>query len=204
MDRPRTTAFYRKHLPHWEVENGVYFITIRLHGTLPREVELELKRMAGEIARTDGKRKQALQRKIFLTMEKWLDASRENRFLGEPAVAAMVMASIRNLRERGIWNVVEYAIMPNHVHLFVQFTEGTLWRNMINFKRWTGRRAVRILEWGQGPFWEEEWFDHWARSERECVRIIEYIRRNPVKAGLVNDYREWPYGLWNEAKLLGE
>ena len=36
MDKPgQTTAIYRKNLPHWEVENGLYFTTISLHGAIP-------------------------------------------------------------------------------------------------------------------------------------------------------------------------
>jgi len=198
MDRLRTTLFYRKHLPHWEVRNGVYFITIRLHNSLPREIGIELKKMNLEIADAEDNRKQALRRKQLATMERLLDTSTDRLFLREKVVATMVMASIRSMIERQVWNVAEYVIMPNHLHLFVQFKSESLWQNMISFKRWTGRKAVEILGWQKGPFWEEEWFDHWARTQTECVRIVEYIRNNPVKARLVANYHDWPYGSWND------
>ena len=36
-----------------------------------------------------------------------------------------------------------------------------------------------------GNYWQSETFDHWARDDAEMYRIIEYIERNPVHAGLV-------------------
>jgi hypothetical protein len=44
-----------------------------------------------------------------------------------------------------------------------------------------------------GAFWQDEKFDHWLRSPAEDGQIIDYIRQNPAKAGLVNWFQEWPY-----------
>jgi putative DNA methylase len=108
------------------------------------------------------------------------------------------------LRERQIWEPVEYVVMPNHIHLLVAITEGSLRSVMIPFKRWTAGKAISMLGLKTRPFWQEEWFDHWVRSEREYQKIIDYIRCNPVKAGLVRNYRAWSYGSWNERSILDE
>ena len=113
-------------------------------------------------------------------------------------------ADICNLRERHIWEPVEYAIMPNHIHLLVALTESSLRPTMISFKRWTAGKAIAMLGLKTRPFWQEEWFDHWVRTDLEYTRIIEYIRANPVKAGLVRDYRDWPHGSWNEQTILNQ
>ena len=36
-----------------------------------------------------------------------------------------------------------------------------------------------------GPFWDEESFDHVLRSDESWEEKREYIRNNPVRAGLV-------------------
>ena len=64
------------------------------------------------------------------------------------------------------------------------------------YKKFSGRRANSILDRVGERFWQREWFDHWIRSEAEAQRTIQYIRNNPVKAGLVRNYLEWPYGSW--------
>ncbi len=194
MNTPRTTSFYRGRLPHWEVEHGVYFVTMRVHGTLPAASEEELRLLALEIRRTSGGAQQVLQRKMLARMEAWLNASTEKLYLSERLVAEMVMKSVANMRERAIWDPIEYVVMPNHIHLLVALLKGDLRTAMISFKRWTARHAIDMLKLRSRPFWEEELFDHWPRSELECERIVEYIRSNPVKANLVKDYRDWPYG----------
>ena len=49
-----------------------------------------------------------------------------------------------------------------------------------------------------GSYWQTETFDHWARDEAELFRIIDYIERNPVKAGLVERPEDWR---WSSARL---
>lgn len=49
-----------------------------------------------------------------------------------------------------------------------------------------------------GSYWQAETFDHWARDEAEMFRIIDYIERNPVKAGLVERSEDWP---WSSTRL---
>lgn len=44
-----------------------------------------------------------------------------------------------------------------------------------------------------GAFWQHESYDHIVRSEREYERILAYIVNNPVRAGIVKDWRDWPY-----------
>jgi REP element-mobilizing transposase RayT len=191
-------------LPHWEVEDGTYFITMRVHGTLPVAAESELKGIAEEIRRAEGDMKQRSHRRMFAAMEAWLDASKDRLYLSGRPVAEMIMRTICNLRERHIWEPVEYAIMPNHIHLLVALTESSLRPTMISFKRWTAGKAIAMLGLKTRPFWQEEWFDHWVRTDLEYTRIIEYIRANPVKAGLVRDYRDWPHGSWNEQTILNQ
>src|SRR5262249_26558332 len=98
-------------------------------------------------------------------------------------------------RHECTWNVLEWVVMPNHLHLFFEVLNAGLKYTVEDFKRWTGHRAKELGIDG-ARFWQDEWFDHWSRSDEQDERIREYIRQNPVKAGLVRDYREWPHGSW--------
>jgi hypothetical protein len=50
-----------------------------------------------------------------------------------------------------------------------------------------------------GHLWQHETYDHQVRNEKDLSAIIEYMRNNPVKAGLVatiDDYKWWwHYGM---------
>jgi REP element-mobilizing transposase RayT len=130
-------------------------------------------------------------------MERVLDRCEGRADLTRPDVADMVIEAISFRERTGKWSMLAYVLMPNHLHLFFRLVDGRLTKTMIGFKRWTGREAADLLDRSGERFWQREWFDHWSRSALQDERIVEYIRQNPVKAGLVDDYRNWPYGSWN-------
>ena len=59
-------------------------------------------------------------------------------------------------------------------------------------KGYTARHANQVLS-RTGPFWQPESYDHVVRGERELVRIVRYVQNDPVLAGLVQDWQEWPW-----------
>jgi putative transposase len=196
--KPETVAFWRGRLPHWEVVDGRYFITMHLKGAIPLHGQERINEMAMELSnhcQNADEKALRIQRRIFAEMEAWLDRTPYRNHLQNPGIAEMVMEAIAS-RAGKVWKVLEYVIMPSHLHLFVELFEPGLKRQLEQFKRWTGHEAVGLLgPVGQG-FWQDEWFDHWSRSDEQDEQIIEYIRQNPVKAGIVKDYMQWPYGGW--------
>lgn len=201
MYRGRTLTLYRRRLPHWEVEEGRYFVTICLSGCVPGDIAERIHSIAQRLKAREQWDNDAFHRKLFLEMEDWLHRNADRRELEQPDIAGVVMEAIRFRRERKQWRVLEYCLMPNHLHLFVQSLlgaeKGAMMDSLSLFKRWTGHQAMKLLG-RHGEFWHNEWFDHWSRTEEEDARIRAYIRNNPVKAGLVKDYPDWPYGSWAE------
>jgi REP element-mobilizing transposase RayT len=49
-----------------------------------------------------------------------------------------------------------------------------------------------------GSLWQAESYDHVVRDEDEQFRIIEYVINNPVKAGLVEDWKDWKHTFVSE------
>jgi REP element-mobilizing transposase RayT len=196
--RPNTVAFWRGRLPHWEVEAGRYFVTIHLAGAIPDVAQARIREIAAELARIPNEADERLQiqRRIFGEMERWLDRADSNQHLTQPAVASMVREAITH-REQSDWAMLEYVLMPNHIHLFFELKRAGLKRVLEDFKRWTGHQAAKTTRLEDGRFWQDEWFDHWSRSDSEDERIAEYIRQNPVQAKLVDRYQDWPFGSWS-------
>ncbi len=95
--------------------------------------------------------------------------------------------------------------MPDHVHLFVAISA-----NGIRLADWV--RALRTVigkslrKMGHSsPYWQEGFFDHLLRSGESYSAKWEYVRMNPVRAGLVATPEEWPYqGEVEEIRFLRE
>jgi REP-associated tyrosine transposase len=44
-----------------------------------------------------------------------------------------------------------------------------------------------------GAIWQAEFFDHVLRSSESYGQKWDYVRENPVRAGLSNDVDGWPW-----------
>ncbi len=84
---------------------------------------------------------------------------------------------------------------------FVPVTFYALASLMHSIKRQTARDANQMLG-RSGAFWQEEYYDHYSRSEAEWLRTIRYVLNNPVKAGLVKEWQQWPWSWHREDPLL--
>ena len=87
--------------------------------------------------------------------------------------------------------VGRYVIMADHVHLFV--------RGPDNFQLgpWVGilKQALEkhIAVTGKSPIWQRGFFDHVLRSDESYAQKWNYVRENPVRAGLLTNADDWPY-----------
>ena len=88
--------------------------------------------------------------------------------------------------------------MPNHVHAVFAPNNDEAGRPlalqaiMKSLKRYTSGQANDVLG-RQGQFWQYENYDHVIRNAAEWERVITYVLNNPVKAGLVETWEQWPW-----------
>jgi putative transposase len=86
-----------------------------------------------------------------------------------------------------------FMIMPDHLHLFAAFSPESpaLWK-WVKSLRGDLSSLLRENE-GEGTHWEKDFFDHVMRSEESYWQKVEYVRQNPVRAGLVKRSEDWSY-----------
>jgi REP element-mobilizing transposase RayT len=99
-----------------------------------------------------------------------------------------ILSELRDLH--GI-PVYAYCLMPDHVHLLIGATAAMPVPRFI--QEWKSRcyRERRRLGNPQG-FWQRSYYDHALRDHENLRRIARYILENPVRAGLVDDFRSYP------------
>lgn len=84
--------------------------------------------------------------------------------------------------------------MSNHIDVMFTLLPGAppLWKVMQDLKKYTAVHSNRLIGNEGEKFWEEESYDHVVR-EKEFNRILAYILNNPVKAGMVKNWDDWPW-----------
>ncbi len=94
--------------------------------------------------------------------------------------------------DRGAW-MGAYVLMPGHAHLFVALDDAKT-----NLSKWMKAlkgalsEALRI-KGIVSPHWQKGFFDHMLRSGESYSEKWDYVRDNPVRAGLVPAWDRWPY-----------
>jgi putative transposase len=114
--------------------------------------------------------------------------------LASREVAGVLADEWRNAHERHGWAIGRYVIMPDHVHFFcsAELDAKTLPTFMQAWKQWTSKRMARELKLS-GKIWQEEFFDDVLRSSESYSQKWDYVKENPVRAGLVSESHEWPW-----------
>ena len=200
------SAYYRRNLPHYQPDDVVIFITFRLAGSLPLEILSKLKsERKHELHKFPASEKYDIEKKHFDRYDAWLNNYQDSpKWLSKKEIATIVAEKIKDLSGKH-YHLLAYCIMPNHVHLLIRNTRSTQvssqqritakypvanWLRLL--KGNTARKCNQALQ-RSGAFWQHESYDHVVRNEEELGRIIHYILNNPVKAGLVKDWKDWAF-----------
>lgn len=110
--------------------------------------------------------------------------------------APRLLEAIRFYHDQGKWWVHVAVIMPDHVHMLATFPpDGEFMSVVENWKHWTARHL--------GVEWQRDFFDHRLRREESVREKADYLLQNPVRAGLVKDWSQWPHTWIPEAIPLG-
>ena len=114
--------------------------------------------------------------------------------LATAAAHDTLQAEWRQALTRHGWAVGCYVIMPDHVHFFCR-PSAQAKRLSAFIQRWKEWTAKSMIQNGHisPPIWQEGFFDHLIRSDESYSQKWEYVRGNPVRAGLATRPDDWEF-----------
>jgi REP element-mobilizing transposase RayT len=113
--------------------------------------------------------------------------------LAQPIVHDAFIAFALRAPEYGA-AVGRYVLMPDHMHLFVRFaSDGIPLAKWVKSLKNAISKVLRNATFS-APHWERDYFDRVIRSREPYEQKWLYVRDNPVRAGLVKNAENWPYG----------
>lgn len=135
----------------------------------PRREEIRLNQCAYFVStQTEG-------RKPFFRHERW----------------ARLMVTTLEHYAKTEYTLHAYVIMPDHFHLLITPSR-TIEKSVQMIKGGFSFRAKNEFAWN-GGIWQEGFTDHRIRDEGDWRCHLEYIRQNPVRAGLASESVLYPY-----------
>ncbi len=139
--------------------------------------------------------KTIIKKKLFAYEDElYPKCEQELSLTGKPDAAKLLSELILS-NNNELYYLYSFTIMPNHVHVLLKPGKADNRQVSVSdiMKKLKGvsARQINLLLNRSGTLWHREFWDYWVRNQQELVNIIEYIRNNPVKAGLVSKAEEW-------------
>ena len=124
----------------------------------------------------------------FLT----LNTHERRRVLANRSIHETFLAFCLRAQRHGVF-VGRYVLMPDHIHLFATFAPEaiclSLW--VKSLKNSMSKRLNETCV--DAPHWQKGFFDHVLRSDVSYSQKWEYVRLNPLRAGLVINSDDWEF-----------
>jgi REP element-mobilizing transposase RayT len=115
-----------------------------------------------------------------------------NPWLENSAAARAVLAGMQWLDENGRIELQSGMVMPDHFHMVAGRKEMPLSAVIHSLKSYSAKR-INAAFGRSGVVWQRGYHDHAIRKDEDLNEIIWYCLNNPVRAGLVADFYDYPY-----------
>jgi len=109
-----------------------------------------------------------------------------------PEAAEIVLSSLYWLEKQDRILLDAAVIMPDHLHFVAGLMQGSLAQLIHSLKSYTANK-VNVLLNRHGPLWQPHYHDHAIRQEEDLNELALYTLNNPVRAGLVNNFHDYPF-----------
>jgi putative transposase len=194
-------TMYQRHMPHWRQLGATYFVTFRLADALPQSKLDELRQWREVWERQHPAPRSeedwlAFAREHTIRTEVWLDEGYGECLLRSPALAQLVADAFLHFQDERYFMSC-FVVMPNHCHVVVKPLEPfDLEAILRSWKGYVGLEVNKRLN-RHGVIWQEESYDRIVRDEGHLYRVVQYIGRNPAKAGLPREqWVQWIHPDW--------
>lgn len=121
----------------------------------------------------------------------------------DPQLAEMLGHSLEEQYARFDWDLELYVVMPDHYHVVARSNRGRdlpaickgvhgrmaafIRRRLVELSRGAGR-AVSLPQQYLNNYW-----DTCLNTQKQWLDALEYVRTNPIRAGLIADSEQYPF-----------
>ena len=118
--------------------------------------------------------------------------NRRQIIFASPTDYDLYTAMLRRIAHRLGWRILEYCLMPNHVHLVLQTLQPNLSRGM-QWLHGTYATCFNERHGVSGHLFQGRFDSVLVEDEDHLAELSRYVPNNPVRAGLCAHANEWPW-----------
>ncbi len=117
-------------------------------------------------------------------------------------IAEAVLETLQQYRHRGEYLLHEYVLMPDHLHVMITPSSTNSLEKVMQFIKGGSSFRLNQQRGQKSNLWNAGFHDWTIRDTADWNAKAQYIRENPVKAGLIERAEDWPYSSANGKLLL--
>ena len=205
---------YRGNLPHFQQPGQWYSVTCSLLGAMPKGAmkkyafQLEIakenltlvkanKSTQKELETVKGQYYKALKN-YRLAYDKALHNSKSPKINLTTEINRPVLEEALRFWEGKRLTSHAWCIMSNHFHWVISLFEKddngnpVFLEDILHSVKLFSARRINENEGNEGQFWIHESFETTIRNNIHFNNVVNYVINNPVSAGLVYDWQNWP------------
>ena len=108
-------------------------------------------------------------------------------------LAQFVCGSVETASKLLSFSLYGLCLMPDHLHVLISPAQSgkSVGDWLRQFKGYTSHEYRSFG--GTPPLWQRSAYDHVCREGETAEKVLTYIVNNPVRAGLVKGWQDWPW-----------
>lgn len=150
------------------------------------------------------KRSQAKGATFFFTVV----THNRGRILCHECNISLLREAFSDIMSRNPFTVDAFVLLPDHLHCIWTLPENdsdfsNRWRQIKGYfskncrEEFKGQVSGGRRRKGEQAVWQQRFWEHQIRDDRDFIRHVEYIHYNPVKHQLVKFPAAWPYSTFH-------
>jgi putative transposase len=105
--------------------------------------------------------------------------------------AEIVVECILRYRDDGAYQLHEFVVMPNHLHLLLTPAVDATVETAMQFIKGGSSHQIHKVRGHKMQIWQPGFHEESVRDQEDYRRKTEYIRSNPVESHLVKNAGSW-------------
>ncbi|OOE56927.1 transposase [Salinivibrio sp. ML323] len=131
---------------------------------------------------------------------------REMRLLTEHI--RLLRSAVATVKASRPFQIDAWVVLPDHLHAIWTLPDNdsdysTRWREIKKLFTKSVSRIDKRLVTGKGMVWQDRFWEHTIRDERDFKHHFDYVHFNPVKHGWVERVVDWPYSSFHREVKRG-
>ena len=122
------------------------------------------------------------------------------KYFDTPHKLDLLHSKIRQVQRYKPFDLLAYCLLPDHIHLLIELPEEdcNFSIRVREIKRLTTLWMKRETLGNVDPIWQDKYWEHTIRDEKDLQTHFDYIHYNPIKYGLTETYDSWEWSSFKD------